>query len=155
MKIPFATHIGTKFMALVLAVFVWGFAYLENLKEETITYGLSISAPAGLRIDKPTRPIDVVVRGPRKIVEPLSSEPEVYVKKEITEADLESYGGADKIEITIRLTAEDLNADPALTFPNLPLPVLVTLQRIDTRMLPVRPRVTGEPKPGYVYSRGD
>lgn len=155
MKIPFAKHLGTKLMALVLAVFLWGFAYLENLKEESITYRLSISAPAGLKIDKPTRPIDVVVRGPRKIVEPLSGELEVYIKKEITEADIESFGDADTIHLPIRLTAQDFNANPALTFPNLPRPVQVTLRRIDTRMLPVRLRVTGEPKPGYVYSRED
>jgi len=150
-KIPFASHLGTKVMALVLAVFLWGFAYLENLKDVSISYVLTLDPPEGLKIDERVKRFEIAVRGPRKIVEPLSREPEIYIKKQIDAKELEGFEDADTIPLTLTLTPEDLNADPSLIFPNLPMPVQVTLRRIDTRLLPVELKVVGEPQPGYVY----
>ncbi len=151
MKVPFASHLGTKIMALVLAAFLWGFAYTQNLQKTHIRYRVLFSAPQGLRVDPPGKEIRVAVSGPRRIVERLRSDMVRNLEKKITEDQIKAHEGEDSFSVAVSITQEDVNGDQGLIFPDLPMPITVMLSRVTTREVPVKLVVRGNPAPGYEY----
>jgi len=153
MKIPFASHIGTKIMALVLAVFIWGFAYMENLQEANVAYEIEISTPPDVEMENPgPRTRYLVVKGPRRLVERLDEARNNRIVKTIRKEDLEKFKETDEFPYTVTVLRSDLRAPEPLTFPELPMEIEISLSRVKEKRLPVKLRVSGTPAPGYVYS---
>jgi hypothetical protein len=146
---------GTKIMAVVLAVFLWGFAYLLNLQDESITYDVKVSVEGNYSVDQKRRPVRIMVRGPRRTVEDLRLQGTVVIEKIITEEDLARFGEQDEIPFPLYIVAEDLNGQRGLTYPDIPKRVDLKISRIVTKTLSVDIRTTGQPKRPYVYSPED
>lgn len=157
MRIPFSTHLGTKFMALVLGVILWGFAYMESFQDMPQKYVVVFRPPAGWRIEPDHTPITVVVKGPRRVVETIiSPDMSPTIDKQIEPKDLEGQGDSQPMRISI--TRDDIplaKGDGRVTFPNqFPSPQVIAF-RETTVTLPVKVRVEGKPAPGYVFSEED
>ncbi len=149
MKMSILSHIGTGIMALIMAVILWGFAYNQNLDEAKVSYRVQISAPQGVRMARDSVTVDLVVRGPRGLVEAFRNRPLGIIKKQITDAEV--AGLEDTKTITLQVTRQDVNGDKRLVFAELPLPVTVEVSREDTRFLPLRFKTTGAPAPGFSF----
>lgn len=153
MKIPFASHIGTKLMALVLAAFIWGFSYHENLQKAEVPYTVKILVPPDLQAVYKEN-IKLTVQGPRNIVDALRGDAVRIIDKTITEEELEPYSDEDdELKLKVAITEDDLkNGQAGLTYENLPLTVEVKLMRTATVALPISLDFQGTPASGFVYS---
>jgi len=149
-KIPFSSNLGTKLMALVLGVLIWGFAYTENLKETTITYWVQFTVPKDFTVSERRKSVPLKVKGPRRLIDLLRNDTPPDIKKDIPQEDLEDLEGDSTISIS--LSAEDFNLDERCTLPELPRPISITVSRQTSTSVPVTPTWIGKPAQGYVRS---
>lgn len=157
MKIPFFSHAGTKVMAVALAVLLWGFAYLQNIQDETVECLVSFfpSEELTVTVEPERKELVLEVRGPRNLVEKLSAEGTIYIEKKITLSDLDGLGDADVIKYPVYITVDDMNADPAITFANLPRRIDLTIMRMGSVRLPVELNYVGNPALGWRVEKSE
>lgn len=145
MKRPVLSHLGTGFMALILAVVLWGFARLENREDATFVFQVQLVAPEGYKIVPERKDIELTVSGPRRFVEAFRAENHVIQKK--VDPDSARRSGSVDIE------AADVPVDPRLAVLALPWTISpVEVSEEVTRTLPVKFKTVGTPAPGYVFS---
>ena len=145
MKRPVLSHLGTGLMALILAVILWGFAYIRNAENIRVMCRVTLVPPAGYQVSPQTEDIELVVDGPRRLVEVFRANPP-SISKTVDRADIEQTR-------SVFITAEDVPADKRLRLDNLPYRIYpVALSETGTMMLPVRFKTSGTPPAGYVFS---
>jgi YbbR domain-containing protein len=151
-RIPFTQHLGTKVMALVLGVILWGFSYMESFQDTQLKITLTVTPPEGWRLTKAPDEVTVRVQGPRRRIETINVNPNLYVVKSIKASALDSDSDDQKVTIPIR--KDDLGLigrDNTLIIADLPREE-VQISREGRRLLPVIPRIEGKPAPGYDIS---
>lgn len=152
MRIPFTQHMGTKVMALVLGIVLWGFSYMESFQDTQLTVRLTVAPPEGWRLSKPVEQVAVHVQGPRRLIEDINSKPIIDVIKTPGASSIRSNSDDQTVPIPIR--KDDLGAigrDSRLIITDLPR-VEVQISREAHRLLPVNLRIEGKPAPGYEIS---
>lgn len=145
MRRPVLSHLGTGFMALILAVVLWGFARLENREEVKVTFRVELTASQPYKVVPETKDIEIAIGGPRRFVDAFRAER--HVIRKLVDPDVVRKAGAVDID------AADLDLGPRLTAAGLPVriePVDVSEQV--TRQLPLKFKTIGTPAPGYAFS---
>jgi YbbR domain-containing protein len=137
-------------MALILAIILWGFAYMENQEELEFPCKVLCTAPEGVRLTVEKPEFVLSVRGARRLVEAYRNQPSIVIKKQLTPESLANL--PDEGRITLQVTREDLDGDKRLTFSQLPVSIPVKVSRETVKDLELRLRTTGDPMPGYVFS---
>lgn len=151
MRIPFSHHIGTKVMAVVLAVFLWAFGYMENIKSVDIPCRVQFTLPAGYGINAEMKSIELSVKGPRRLVDNFKTRnPVLVVNKMLLLADL--AGVTDSAPLPVTVVREDIDEDKKLNFEGLPFTITdITVSRQESKSLPVKIMPKNQPAPGYVF----
>jgi len=151
MRFPIISHLGTSAMALILAVFLWGFAYLQNQDTATLRFTVQFDARQGVRITPPSTTVDLTVRGPRRLVDTFRAEAPSVVRKRIEDSDI--AGLVDGMPVPVSLSPADfITADKRLVFENLPMKIPdVKAFREETVALPLKIATKGTPPPGYAF----
>jgi len=145
MRLPILSHLGTGVMALILAVILWAFAYMENQEEAQVHFRVQFAAPEGISVVPESKAVDFEVRGARRLVEAFRNENSGIIKKQIDPDAVAKLG-------SVNITREDVPADKRLTIVNLPMAIELTVSREETVELPLRFHTFGTPAPGYVFS---
>jgi YbbR domain-containing protein len=141
-------HLGLKLTSLLLAVGLW--LAISSSPQSEVALNVAIifrNMPADLEISSENIPgVQIRVRGPERIVSRLQP---ADVRAEI---DLR---GIKAGEHTFDLTKAIGVPDRLELAQVVPSEVHVSFDTRATRRVPVRPRVTGIPAPGYVIARVD
>jgi YbbR domain-containing protein len=146
-RIPLAGHLGTKLMALILGIALWGFAFMQNLKETSITYRVHFYPPEGFVASPEDKTITVKVRGPRRVVDTIKPNADIEKPLEVN-GEVQDYK-----DVFVSITPEDLGTQSGLVYLQMPPAVEVTLTKYDTRSLAVELQPTGSPLEGYALSK--
>jgi len=144
MRRPILSHLGTGFMALILAVILWGFAYVENRQEVKVTFRIELVPPVGYQISPAAQNVELVISGPRRLVETFRGDLRP-IRKQVNRTDVEQAG-------SVVITPEDVNADRRLRISPMPLRIVpVTISQEVEKALRVKFKTSGSPAPGYVF----
>lgn len=152
MRIPFTQHLGTKVMALVLGVILWGFSYMESFQDTQLRITLTVTPPEGWRLSKPPEEVTVRIQGPRRLIETINVQPNLYVEKTLKANTIDP--GSDDQKVAIPIRKDDLGwigRDNRLIITDLPREE-VQISREGHRLLPVNLHKEGKPAPGYEIS---
>lgn len=135
-----------KMLALAAAVMIFVLNRMNNLEERIFSLPLEVILPEGYVIAEPLRDQVIVsvkgeVEGDIRASTP--SEYRAYV-------DLTPYDREGRFTLPVRYGRRD-DLEPATTFIDRvePQTVVVTLEPVAEKMLPVEARVSGEPEKGY------
>ncbi len=136
---------GTLAMAILLALLVWGSAVnaADPTQEQTYANGIAIEY-AGMADDlillgSPPASATVSVRAPRSILDQLTAD-EIHVSADLTGLD----SGRHQLEL-----AAVIDRQPARALSIEPSTVILTIERVSTRDVPVQVRTVGSPAIGY------
>ena len=136
---------GTLAMAILLALLVWGSAVnaADPTQEQTFANGIAIEY-AGMADDlillgSPPAGATVSVRAPRSILDQLTAD-EIHVSADLTGLD----SGRHQLEL-----AAVIDRQPARALSIEPSTVILTIERVSTRDVPVQVRTVGSPAVGY------
>lgn len=137
-------NLGYKILALGIALLLWGFSRSTVSVERGIDLPLEfLSVPADLVVtDQSTDAVNIRVRGSRGAVRSLSGADLSYrvdlsgAKAGTTERDVDP---ASQLELPRRVQVVSRS----------PSTLEVTLERLGTRTVKIRPDLEGEPAPGY------
>jgi YbbR domain-containing protein len=146
MKKLFTENLGLKISAVLLSVFLWFFVTSRGQSEITLDIPLefkNIPADIGL-VNTSVKTVSVTVRGHERPMKNLkASDVRVYV-------DLSK---AKKGEDVFSVTKEDIKLPYALTVMNIsPSTVKIKLDETDSKIVPVKPVLIGEPRNGFFVS---
>lgn len=139
-------NLGLKLLSLLLAFFLWFSTTVSDREAETnleMPLRVDYLAPDLIVTNLPSRPVQVTVRGPSKLLDGLNE------RRSRIALDL---GGATAGERQFELTAEMIRPEPpeVVRVARIePLRVKVRVERLTRKRLPVRAELAGQPALGY------
>jgi len=146
MKKLFTENLGLKISAVLISVFLWFFVTSRGQSEITLDIPLefkNIPADIGL-VNASVKTVSVTVRGHERPMKNLkASDVKVYV----------DLGKAKKGEDIFYVNKDDIKLPYALSVMNItPSTVRIKLDETDSKIVPVKPVLTGEPMTGFFVS---
>ena len=146
MKKLLTENLGMKISAVLLSVFLWFFVTSRGQSEITLDVPLefqNIPADIGI-VNTSVKTVNVTVRGHERPMKNLKvSDVKVYV----------DLGKATKGVDTFYLNKDNIKLPYALSVLNItPSTVKIRLDETDSKTVPIKPVLTGEPKGGFFVS---
>ncbi len=137
-------NVGTLILAFLLAVLVWVVAVNEEnpIEERTLTQGVPVEIVRSedmILMDTSASRVQVTLRAPRQSWSRLSAQ-QVHVTANVE--------GLEPGTWPVALAAR-VDLDGARVVDIQPAEITVTIERSDTRQVPVEVEITGEPAAGY------